>query len=337
VLPSVGEVVFSKIVGSVVCDFTYTGQEWDADLGLMNYKARMYDPKTQRFLSPDPLNQYPSPYAYVGNNPISLVDPSGMGSEAPLKGKEAVIVPVVDPTAGGGAVNNALFNSLYNAAWGATYGGSVGQATGYGGKSSELNVLNAGSGSGTNKLTFVLDRYQITGKIEFVGFYGPFDKTGVFEGKGELYTIREYIRYFSSVVAVNLSDDLDNISKGIGAAGAANDVWSAYNVVWTKGVPSLLKEAKMLGKVNGGVTAGLALIEYFDGEANTHTVVNIGVGIGVAIIVAAPVSVPVTLGVLALGALYSYMGDHALNLNQKIDNIVDIRGVFYGQESKNRK
>ncbi|MCA0444616.1 MAG: hypothetical protein LCH54_00155 [Bacteroidetes bacterium] len=44
---------------------------------LQNYGLRR-KPKTQRFLSPDPLNQYPSPYAYVGNNPISLVDPSGM-------------------------------------------------------------------------------------------------------------------------------------------------------------------------------------------------------------------------------------------------------------------
>ncbi|MCK6601863.1 MAG: TIGR02594 family protein [Bacteroidetes bacterium] len=75
-----GEVLYSKLVGTAQTDFTYTGQEWDADLGLMNYKARLYDPQTRRFLSPDPLNQYASPYIYVGNNPISLVDPSGMNS-----------------------------------------------------------------------------------------------------------------------------------------------------------------------------------------------------------------------------------------------------------------
>jgi RHS repeat-associated protein len=59
----------------------YTGQRWDAATGLYNYHARLYDPDLRRFYSRDPAGQYASPYLYVGNNPISLVDPTGMLSD----------------------------------------------------------------------------------------------------------------------------------------------------------------------------------------------------------------------------------------------------------------
>ena len=38
----------------------------------------MYDTDLKRFYSVDPLLQFASPYCYVGNNPISFVDPTGM-------------------------------------------------------------------------------------------------------------------------------------------------------------------------------------------------------------------------------------------------------------------
>lgn len=55
----------------------YTGQELDSQTKLYNYCARFYDPDLGRFYSPDPANQYTSPYIYVGNNPLILVDPDG--------------------------------------------------------------------------------------------------------------------------------------------------------------------------------------------------------------------------------------------------------------------
>jgi RHS repeat-associated protein len=57
----------------------YTGQEWEEETGLYNYHARLYDPALARFLSPDPAGQGASPYAYVGGDPISFVDPTGRG------------------------------------------------------------------------------------------------------------------------------------------------------------------------------------------------------------------------------------------------------------------
>lgn len=52
--------------------------------GFIHMQGRVFDPRAGRFLSPDPLLQDPADprafnrYAYVGYDPLSLVDPSGM-------------------------------------------------------------------------------------------------------------------------------------------------------------------------------------------------------------------------------------------------------------------
>ena len=65
----------------------YNGKEWNDDFGLgwNDYGARFYDPAIGRFPTIDPLALIYSninPYAYVKNNPINLIDPTGMASEA---------------------------------------------------------------------------------------------------------------------------------------------------------------------------------------------------------------------------------------------------------------
>ena len=65
----------------------FTGQEADNELGLVNMKGRMYDPKVGRFLTTDPVvsdplsSQHWNPYSYVGNNPLNFVDPTGFEGE----------------------------------------------------------------------------------------------------------------------------------------------------------------------------------------------------------------------------------------------------------------
>jgi RHS repeat-associated protein len=60
-----------------------TGHQHDDDLGYVNMGGRIYDPRSGAFVSPDPLIADPvllssyDPYAYVRNNPVALVDPSG--------------------------------------------------------------------------------------------------------------------------------------------------------------------------------------------------------------------------------------------------------------------
>jgi len=66
--------------GSLVNPFRYTGREFDSETNLYFYRARYYDSNTSRFLSEDPIrfssNQL-NFYAYVSNNPVTLVDSFG--------------------------------------------------------------------------------------------------------------------------------------------------------------------------------------------------------------------------------------------------------------------
>ncbi|MBN2005376.1 MAG: hypothetical protein JXA21_18610 [Anaerolineae bacterium] len=69
--------------GAAVSDFGFTGQRNEAGFGLMDYNARYYSPLLGRFISADTYVPEPGKsqgwnrYAYVHNNPLSHVDPSG--------------------------------------------------------------------------------------------------------------------------------------------------------------------------------------------------------------------------------------------------------------------
>ena len=86
--------------------YTFTGREWDKEIGLYYYRARYYDAETGRFVSFDPIlrgfshveevgcresiTSFPleqpqklHPYAYVENNPLNLTDASGLCPKVP--------------------------------------------------------------------------------------------------------------------------------------------------------------------------------------------------------------------------------------------------------------
>ncbi|WP_434042141.1 MULTISPECIES: RHS repeat-associated core domain-containing protein [Sorangium] len=70
----------------------FTGHESDDELGLVNMKGRLYDPRVGRFLTTDPIVSLPSfgqswnPYSYVLNNPLAYVDPGGFQEAPPEDG-----------------------------------------------------------------------------------------------------------------------------------------------------------------------------------------------------------------------------------------------------------
>jgi RHS repeat-associated protein len=86
----------------------FTGHEQDDELGLINMKGRVFDPRLARFLTPDPLISDPANgqtynrYAYVRNKPLDLVDPTGfadhfVGQCVPQQSADGETVVICNP------------------------------------------------------------------------------------------------------------------------------------------------------------------------------------------------------------------------------------------------
>jgi RHS repeat-associated protein len=61
--------------------FLYTGREWIQEVGLYDYRNRVYSPELGRFLQTDPIRFEAGDvniYRYVGNSPLDWVDPEGL-------------------------------------------------------------------------------------------------------------------------------------------------------------------------------------------------------------------------------------------------------------------
>ncbi|MDF5861628.1 RHS repeat-associated core domain-containing protein [Pseudomonas aeruginosa] len=70
--------------GSTRVNLRFPGQYYDAESGLHYNYFRDYDPETGRYVESDPigLDGGLNTYAYVGSNPVGLVDPNGLSPTA---------------------------------------------------------------------------------------------------------------------------------------------------------------------------------------------------------------------------------------------------------------
>ncbi|MGH2509588.1 MAG: RHS repeat domain-containing protein, partial [Ktedonobacteraceae bacterium] len=68
--------------------YEFTHQEMLDNVALIHMNGRVYDPNLGRFLSVDPVFEFPTntqslnPYSYVLNNPLSMTDPTGYAAAA---------------------------------------------------------------------------------------------------------------------------------------------------------------------------------------------------------------------------------------------------------------
>ena len=73
---------FGQPTTTITSAFGYTGQRLDPTTGLVYDRARFYSPVLGRFVQPDPIGYRGGNnlYAYVGNDPLNLIDPSGLAA-----------------------------------------------------------------------------------------------------------------------------------------------------------------------------------------------------------------------------------------------------------------
>jgi RHS repeat-associated protein len=79
--------------GATSGSFRYTGQRIDPESnGLYYYRARHYMPAWGRFMQVDPIGYTNGGdlFAYVGNDPLNLVDPFGFAADSPSSGQSLV-------------------------------------------------------------------------------------------------------------------------------------------------------------------------------------------------------------------------------------------------------
>ena len=98
--------------------YRFQCREWSAATGLVNFRARWYDPATGRWISKDPigLSGGLNLYAFCGNYPVNSLDPYGeVGALIPIVAPVIVAGAIVDGAYVGANIISGAINGMAEA------------------------------------------------------------------------------------------------------------------------------------------------------------------------------------------------------------------------------
>jgi RHS repeat-associated protein len=105
---------------TVTNNLRFAGQYYDAETGLHYNYHRYYDPKTGRYLTPDPIGLAGgiNLFKYSENNPINLIDPWGLQAGTVVRPSPRGLDPSAHPVFRRGTYEHQLIaNDLNRVAW----------------------------------------------------------------------------------------------------------------------------------------------------------------------------------------------------------------------------
>jgi RHS repeat-associated protein len=209
-----GSLMRSSINGDV--RYRFTGQEYDFETGLWNFRARLYDDELGIFYAVDPAGQNFSPFSYAGNNPVIFVDKDG---------RFFWLIPVAIGAIIGGYTGYKIGEAQGASGWGLfayTFAGAViGGASGYAGYAVSTsggimaNTMGLVTSSFSNSVGMSMLSGQNMANINFgLGTYsfGSEKIDWVFGNKN------------------NLGGYLQDISDAFGVISVANDIYALADV-----------------------------------------------------------------------------------------------------------
>jgi RHS repeat-associated protein len=154
-----GNVTPSDTTTGFTNPYQYTGREADT-AGVYYYRARYYSPMMGGFISEDPIGSaggQPSFYAYVGGDPVSFWDSTGLSATVTVSGNTVnITLPISYVGANGQAVDpqmTAAWNNEIQSDWSGTWDGYTVTTTvvpgGPGVKNSNTITVLPGTGTST--------------------------------------------------------------------------------------------------------------------------------------------------------------------------------------------
>ncbi len=269
-----GEIIRDKSSGADIVRHKFTGQEEDAETGLMYYGARYYDPYIGNFITPDSLIPEPeysqsfNRYMYTYGNPVRYNDPSGHAAE------EAVAVMGSDQAYDTVTVMEAWVGNGYGTAQ-----ASTGASNNNENNNGEKGVSTAASKKGVNSISTV----SIGDNESDGGDSGRSKNAGISSGKASGSPQSESSTHYDSSFRDMLSSTANEFGRGTGML---------FNFDFGYDWASQGKEAIGSGRYAFGAASFLAAgiegtvdsaVAYFLGKAIYGRLRSIGAG-GVSVV-----------------------------------------------------